>query len=66
MPTAALHSHYWAGARSSDAPVTAGASGAGGYVPWQTTVIIGGGLGSAQIVWDWLMVRLKERSRGDV
>lgn len=52
MPTAALHSAYWKSRAAGPAPET-GASGAGGYVPWQTTVVIGGGFGVMQVAWEW-------------
>jgi len=44
MPTIGWgHSHYWAGA-SGAAPPDAGlgASAGGGYVPWQTSIILRG------------------------
>ena len=39
MPTGAFHSHYWQ-TQAAEPPVTPGASGAGGYPPWQTTTLI--------------------------
>lgn len=53
MPTVALHSNYWAtqGPAPQD-PI--GASGAGGYTPWQTTVIgnpSGFGISVSMILW---------------
>lgn len=67
MPTAALHSHYWAGVEDTPAPpVEPGASVDGGYVPWQTTVILGGGFGVTQVAWEWLVEQVKERRDGHV
>jgi hypothetical protein len=40
MPGASFHSFYWQ-TQTPEAPVTPGASGSGGYTPWQS-VIIGG------------------------
>lgn len=40
MPGAAFHSFYWQ-IQAPEVPPGAGASGAGGYTPWQTTVTIG-------------------------
>lgn len=60
MPTAALHSHYWA-TDTQETPPQIGASGAGGYVPWQTSVIVGGGFGVTQVVWEWAMRRMREK-----
>lgn len=54
MPSAALHSQYWAGSGGGPAPPQTGASAAGGYVPWQTTVIIGMGGGVFQALWERL------------
>ena len=64
MPTAALHSQYWAG--SADAPdppdpPETGDSANNGYVPWQTTVVIGGGFGVTQVVWEWLVARRDQK-----
>ena len=54
MPTAAVHSLFWAstvvGEGGNPAP---GVSAAGGYVPWQTSIVIGSGFGVTQVVWDW-------------
>ena len=50
MPTAALHSHYWADQTQADPPAT-GASANGGYVPWQM-VVVGSGFGALQVVWE--------------
>jgi hypothetical protein len=69
MPTVALHSHFWAGSGDAAPPVDPPQSGAsvdGGYVPWQTTVILGGGFGVTQVAWEWLVERVKERRDGDV
>lgn len=55
MPTAAMHSHYWAG--SDGAGPATGASAAGGYVPWQTTVVIGMGFGALHGLWERLWRR---------
>lgn len=37
MPTAAFHSHYWA-VQTPPPPIEPGASGGGGYVPFQVIV----------------------------
>jgi hypothetical protein len=56
MPGAAFHSYYWS-VQAPDVPIGAGASSAGGYVPWQTSIIAGSGLGALQIAYEWLMAR---------
>jgi len=59
------HSHYWAGPVSSDPPAPEiGGSGAGGYVPFQASVlrgnvVVGSGLGSLQAIYEWLLARRK-------
>jgi hypothetical protein len=50
-----MHSHFWSG--SADAPLVPVVSANGGYVAWQTTVIVGSGFGFTQVVWDWLLAR---------
>lgn len=40
MPGASFHSFYWQ-TQVPEVPPAAGASGAGGYVPWQTSVTMG-------------------------
>ena len=40
MPGAAFHSHYWAGSADPGSNPGVGSSASGGYVPWQTTVIV--------------------------
>lgn len=62
MPTAALHSHFWS-QDTQEIPPEIGASAAGGYTPWQTTVIIGGGFGVTQIAWEWLVARRTSREK---
>jgi hypothetical protein len=62
MPTGALHSHYWGGSVNPSSPPQTGASSAGGYVPWQTTVVLGGGFGVTQVVWEWLCDRFEWRA----
>lgn len=48
------HSQFWQGPHGpGEPPPAAGASGAGGYVPWQTSVIIGSMFGGLQPVWQW-------------
>jgi hypothetical protein len=56
------HSQFWDGdAEGGGAPVTAGASSDGGYVTWQTSVLVGGGFGVTQVVWEWLVERRAAR-----
>ena len=53
MPTVALHSHYWIAQGAPPEPPI-GASGDGGYVPFQTTVLnpIGGfGVSVSLVLW---------------
>jgi hypothetical protein len=52
MPTAALHSNYWAG--SADAPAAAAETVLSHYPAWQATVITPSLFGSFQIVYEWL------------
>ena len=52
MPTGALHSHYWAGPSTPAIPPGTGASAAGGYPVWQTTVVVGSGFGVTQVIWE--------------
>ena len=41
MPGASFHSHYWAGSADAVVPNPGiGSSASGGYVPWQTTIIV--------------------------
>lgn len=54
MPTAGVHSKYWAG-RVSTPPAPPGASRSGGYIPWQTTIVAGSGFGVTQTIWEWLV-----------
>lgn len=63
MPGAWAHSHYWA--RDEAAPPAAAAPTAAGYHTWQTTIIIGSGFAAAQVMWDWLQRRRKERADGN-
>lgn len=51
------HSQYWDGDAEGGTPVTPGASSDGGYVTWQTSVLVGGGFGVTQVVWEWLVDR---------
>ena len=52
MPTAALHSHFWAG--SAGAPPPSPPTGTGSsYQRWMTNVTVGGGFGVMQVVWEW-------------
>lgn len=46
MPGMWAHSLYWSGAAAGGTPTEPplGASASGGYVPWQTTIIVGLGL----------------------
>lgn len=53
MPSAACHSFYWQAEQAQAPPPALGGGRAGGYVPWQTTVICGGGFGVMQVVWEW-------------
>jgi hypothetical protein len=55
MPTAALHSNYWQ-IQVEPPPDPIGASGAGGYVPWQTTIISHHGFGVASVVWAFVVI----------
>lgn len=55
MPSGAFHSQYWAGSADAPAPPQTGASANGGYVPWQTTVVIGSGFGMTQVAWEWVL-----------
>lgn len=64
MPTAAMHSHYWQ-QDWQEAPVVAGSGSGGGYVPWQTTVILGSGLGACHWFWERLMGMVR-RSTSDI
>jgi hypothetical protein len=41
MPGASFHSFYWQTQGAGEPPVTPGASGSGGYTPWQS-VNVGG------------------------
>lgn len=64
MPTAALHSNYWAG--SADAPPDppeTGIANVVSYPHWQTTVTVGSGFGVSQVVWEWLVARAKARAK---
>lgn len=63
MPTAAFHSNYWSVPAADPPPPGTGASVAGGYVPWQTTVVIGGGFGVTQVIWEWLAARRASREK---
>lgn len=54
MPTAALHSHYWAVPPGPVIPPGTGASANGGYVVWQTTTLCSG-FGVSQVAWEWLL-----------
>jgi hypothetical protein len=58
MPGLWAHSHYWANANPStvvDLPAV------GGYPGWQTSVILGSGLGAAQVAWDWIVEQRAKR-----
>lgn len=55
------HSKYWQ-AHAPEAPQT-GASSAGGYVPWQTSVIVGSMFGGLQPVWQWVVTVIKKDSK---
>jgi hypothetical protein len=50
MPSAALHSHYWAG--SATAPAAPIVSGTASYPLWQTTITIGSWLGVFQVLYE--------------
>jgi hypothetical protein len=63
MPGAAFHSHYWQGDGGGTPPATVPV--VGGYPAWQTSVILGGGFGVMQAVWEWIVPPSKELSRGD-
>ncbi len=49
MPTAALHSHYWAGSNGTPVALT---SGPASYPIWQTSIIVGSGLGVLQALYE--------------
>jgi len=53
------HSQYWAG--TEEPPITLGASRGNAYVPWQTSVIVGGGFGVTQVIWEWAVDRIAEK-----
>lgn len=53
------HSAYWQ-TQTPEPPITPGASGAGGYVPWMTSVTIGSMLGGLQPVWQWIVTVTKK------
>ena len=55
MPTASLHSHYWAG--SADAPPAPSAVDQASYPKWMTSITVGSGFGVLQVVWEWAMRR---------
>lgn len=55
MPTAAVHSKFWASRVAGSPPAAPGASSGGGYVPWQMNIIAGSGFGVTQAIWEWLV-----------
>jgi hypothetical protein len=55
MPSAAFHANYWATPSPPPDPPGTGASANGGYIPWQTTVVMGSGFGVTQVAWEWLV-----------
>jgi hypothetical protein len=58
MPSAALHSQYWA---ATAAPAS-GASQVVSYPLWQTTITLGSGFGALQAVYDTLTTRTTTRT----
>lgn len=69
MPIGAwAHAQYWQS--KANVPPAAGASGAGGYVPWQTTPVLGSLFGGLQAwfesaLWAWRAWRMLRRLRRD-
>jgi hypothetical protein len=59
MPSAACHSLFWAVPSAPAAPPGTGASANGGYIPWQTSVVMGSGFGVTQVVWEWALATAK-------
>lgn len=53
------HSQYWSVPAAPAAPPQLGASGAGGYVPFQTTVTIGSLFGALQAVYERLVQKVR-------
>lgn len=65
MPVAAFHANYWD--NTGDAAAEPGAVAVPiAYVPWQTAVVLGGGFGVTQVVWEWFVQQVKERRDGHV
>ena len=56
------HSQYWQ-TQTPEAPVVAGASGASGYPPFQTTVLFGSMFGGLQPVWQWVVTVTKQKDK---
>ena len=55
MPTAALHSQYWAVQSTAVAPPELAVPG---YPMWQASVICGSGFGAMQAAWEWTRDRV--------
>ena len=60
MPSAALHSQYWAGPEVPGIPPGTGASAAGGYPVWQTAVVVGSGFGITQVIWEMAVTQIAQ------
>jgi len=59
------HSQYWAGSGTAPAPPAA-SDAIVGYVPWQTSVVVGSMFGGLQPVWEWVVtVTRRTRTNGD-
>lgn len=63
LPLIYAHGQFW-DTSSGEAPPSP-TSSPNGYPTWQTSVVVGGGFGVTQVIWEWVIQKIT-RPHGDI